>query len=56
MTKPDEDPVSRAQQLENIVDELEEKVAEDREAEGVPGRPSERDDAVTRGSQNEPPD
>lgn len=56
MTKPDEDPLSRAQQLENIVDELEEKVADDREAEGVPGKPSERDGAVTRGSQEEPPD
>ncbi|WP_197502938.1 MULTISPECIES: hypothetical protein [unclassified Mycobacterium] len=56
MTKPDEDPVSRAQQLENIVDELEEKVADDREAADVPGKPSERENTATRGSENEPPD
>lgn len=56
MTKPDKDPLSRAQELENIVDRLEEKVAEDREAEGVPGKPSEREDAAVRGSHNEPPD
>ncbi|WP_297697728.1 hypothetical protein [Mycobacterium sp.] len=56
MTKPDKDPLSRAQELENIVDQLEEKVAEDREAEGVPGRPSDRHHASVRGSDNEPPD
>jgi len=56
MTKPDKDPLSRAQELENIVDQLEEKVAEDREAEGVPGKPSDREHAAGRGSDNEPPD
>lgn len=56
MTKPDKDPLSRAQELENIVDQLEEKVAEDREAEGVPGKRSDREHAAVRGSENEPPD
>ncbi len=56
MTDPDRDPVSHAQQLEDIVDELGEKVANEREAEGVPGTPSERDHAATRGSKEEPPD
>jgi hypothetical protein len=56
MTKPDKDPLSHAQQLENIVDRLGEKVANEREAEGVPGKPSDRHHAATRGSENEPPD
>jgi hypothetical protein len=56
MTVPDQDPVSRAQELEDIVDELDEKVAREREAEGVPGRRSEREQAPTRGSETEPPD
>ena len=56
MTKPDKDSLSHAQELENVVDELEEKVAADREAEDVPGKPSEREGAATRGSGDEPPD
>lgn len=57
MTEPDNnDPLSRAQELENIVDELDEKVAGEREAEGVPGNPSDRENAATRVSENEPPD
>jgi hypothetical protein len=57
MTDPDkQDPQSRAQELENIVDELDEKVAGEREAEDVPGKPSEREDAPVRVSENEPPD
>jgi hypothetical protein len=57
MTEPErEDPLSRAQELESIVDELEEKVADEREAEGVPGKPSDREQAPTRVSENEPPD
>lgn len=51
-----EDPLSRANELENIVDELDEKVAGEREAEGVPGKPSDREGAPTRVSENEPPD
>jgi hypothetical protein len=46
MTRPDKDPESRAQELESIVDQLDAKVAREREAERV----------VTRGSENEPPD
>jgi hypothetical protein len=56
MTSPDNDPLGRAQELENIVDDLDEKVAREREAEGVPGRRSEREHSPTRGSANEPPD
>jgi hypothetical protein len=58
MTEPEkEDPVSRANELENIVDELDEKVAGEREAKGVPGKPSDRENApTTRVSENEPPD
>ncbi|SPM26700.1 hypothetical protein [Mycobacterium terramassiliense] len=56
MTNPDKDPVSHAQQLEDIVDELGEKVANEREAEDVPGKPSEREHAATRGTKEEPPD
>ncbi|HEY6855023.1 MAG: hypothetical protein WA290_14135 [Mycobacterium sp.] len=57
MTEPEkEDPLSRANELESIVDELDEKVAGEREAEGVPGKPSDREDAPTRVSENEPPD
>ncbi|HET9891013.1 MAG TPA: hypothetical protein VFQ42_10965 [Mycobacterium sp.] len=57
MTKPDKDPLSRAQELENIVDQLEEKVTEESEAEGVPGNRSDREEtAASRGSATEPPD
>lgn len=57
MTGPDkDDPQGRAHDLESIVDELDEKVANEREAEGVPGKPSDREDAATRVSENEPPD
>lgn len=56
MTGPIEDPVSRARQLESIVDELDESVADEREADGVPGKPSDRANAVTRGTEDEPPD
>lgn len=57
MTEPQrEDPRSRANELENIVDELDEKVANEREAEGVPGKPSDREGAPTHVSENEPPD
>jgi hypothetical protein len=56
MTRPDKDPESRAQELENIVDQLDEKVAREREAEGVPGKPSDREGAAVRGSESEPPD
>ena len=57
MTEPEkEDPLSRAHELESIVDELDEKVAGEREAEGVPGKPSDRENTVTHVSENEPPD
>lgn len=55
MTNPDKDPRGRSQELEDIVDQLEEKVADDREAEGVAGKPSDRESAPVRGSVDEPP-
>ncbi|BBZ69822.1 hypothetical protein [Mycobacterium paraseoulense] len=56
MTTPDKDLLGHSQKLENIVDQLEEKVADDREAEGVAGKPSDGENAPTRGSDDEPPD
>ncbi len=56
MTEPEKDPLSRAQELESIVDQLDEKVAGEREAQGVPGKPSDREHAATGGSEEEPPD
>ncbi|BBX47239.1 hypothetical protein MCOO_32540 [Mycobacterium cookii] len=58
MTEPvNEDPLSRADELKSIVDDLDEKVANEREAEGVPGKPSDREDAApVRVSEDEPPD
>lgn len=57
MTGPQQkDPLSRAQALESTVDDLENKVADEREAEGVPGKPSDREDTPIRVSENEPPD
>jgi hypothetical protein len=56
MTGAERDQLSHAEELESIVDELDEKVAHEREAEGVPGKPSEREGAPTRGSEDEPPD
>ena len=60
MTEPDSgpatDPTNREQELERIVDGLDEKVAGEREAEDVAGKPSERRHAPVRGSQDEPPD
>jgi hypothetical protein len=56
MTTRNNDPVGHAQELEDIVDQLEKKVADDREAEGVPGKPSDRERAPIRGSDDEPPD
>ena len=56
MTEPDNENFTRAQELENIVDRLDEKVAGEREAQGVPGKPSDREKAATEGSEAEPPD
>ena len=57
MTKPEkEDPLSRSNELADIVDKLDEKVADEREAAGVPGKPSDREDVTVRVSEDEPPD
>ena len=55
MTEPEKEPLSRTEQLENIVDALDEKVASEREAEGVPGKPSDREHVEVLGSEKEPP-
>jgi hypothetical protein len=57
MSKPEkEDPLSRANELEDIVDELDDTVAEEREAEGVPGKPSDREGITPSVTEDEPPD
>ena len=56
MTEADNARPGRAEELENIVDELDEKAASEREARGVPGKPSDRERAATLGSETEPPD
>jgi hypothetical protein len=56
MTEPDKEQLSHAQELESIVDQLDDKVAGEREADGVPGKPIDRGHAVPRGSEAEPPD
>ncbi|VBA39432.1 hypothetical protein [Mycobacterium attenuatum] len=56
MTEFDNEQLDHSQKLESIVDRLDEKVAGEREAEGVPGKPSDREHAATSGSEDEPPD
>lgn len=56
MTESEQDPLGRAQKLHDLVDGLDEKVAGEREAQGVPGRPSDREQTVARGCKDEPPD
>jgi hypothetical protein len=55
MTTPGKDQPNRAQELERIVDQLDEKVTDEREAGGVPGKPSDRERAP-HGTETEPPD
>jgi hypothetical protein len=47
---------NRDQELEQIVDKLDADVAGEREAEGVPGKPSDREQTPTQGTSEEPPD
>ncbi|WP_162877386.1 hypothetical protein [Mycobacterium persicum] len=56
MTEFDSEQLDHSQKLENIVDRLDEKVADEREAEGVPGKPSDRERAAAGGLEDEPPD
>lgn len=56
MTEPDNERPDRGKKLEHIVDQLDKKVAAEREAEGVPGKPSDREKAAAHGSEDEPPD
>jgi hypothetical protein len=44
----------RNQRLEQIVDELDKSVTGEREAEDVPGKPSEREQEPPQGSADEP--
>lgn len=58
MTEPDPEHPNRDQALEDIVDQLDENIADEREAAGVPGKPSdrEREQAAPSGAEIEPPD
>ncbi len=47
-------PPNRDQALEDIVDKIDEKVIGEREAEDVPGKPSEREREQQEGSADEP--
>jgi hypothetical protein len=54
MTEADKSLLNK--DLDETVDRLTEKIENEREAEGVPGKPSDRENAPTRGSETEPPD
>ena len=59
MPELNEDPLGRSKKLEQLVDGLDEKVAEEHEAEGVPGNAAERDEVVPQEPDDdavEPPD
>ncbi len=59
MPELNEDPLGRSQKLERLVDRLDEKVANEHEAEGVPGNAAERNDVEpqeTEAEGVEPPD
>lgn len=47
---------SRDDDLENVVDELQKSVAEERKDDDVPGNAAEREEAPVKGSEQEPPD
>lgn len=59
MPELNEDPLGRSQKLERLVDGLDQKVADEHEAEGVPGNAAERDDVSPKQPESkagEPPD
>ncbi len=59
MSELNDDPQGRSDKLESLVDGLDEKVADEREAKGVPGNAADRADVVPRESEAEgvePPD
>ena len=59
MTEPENAPSSRQgrdDELENIVDELDQRVTDERAAQGLPGNARDRESTPTKGSQDEPPD
>ena len=47
-------PPNRDQELQQIVDEIDENVMGEREAQDVPGKPSEREKEPQQGSADEP--
>jgi len=51
-----ENQPSRDQELEDVVDELQDGVADERRAAGAPGNETERQQAPREGSDQEPPD
>ena len=59
MTDLNEDPLGRSQKLERLVDGLDHKVADEHEAQGVPGNAAEREDVAVQEPETgapEPPD
>lgn len=46
----------RDEDLEDVVDELQQNVVDERRDQQVPGNATEREDAPVRGPQDEPPD
>jgi hypothetical protein len=52
----DSGQTSRDEDLADMVDNLEEKIADEQEAQGEPGRPSDRAHTPPTGSTDEPPD
>ena len=59
MPELNEDPLGRSKKLERLVDGLDEKVANEHEAQGVPGNAAEREDVVLQEPETdavEPPD
>jgi hypothetical protein len=46
----------RDQKLEDVVDQLENAVTEERRAQGLPGNASEREQTTAEGAKEEPPD
>ena len=47
---------SRDQDLEDVVDELQDAVTNERQAQGLPGNAAEREQTPREGSDEEPPD
>jgi len=51
-----DDPLGRSQKLEHLVDDLDQKVADEHEAEGVPGNAAEREEVAVQEPETEAPE